>query len=139
MSTSIHLGFEVGTGAAVALPLAHMVVTGQTQLSGKTTTLEALIDRSDLRAIAFVTKRFEGAFSGGNRLDPYFRERTDWVFVASLLEATMSERMRRERPWIVKAVKGAHSLADVHRNVALCSRSTRPATRPTCTRCSTSI
>lgn len=114
---TIPIGFEVGPGKAIELPLAHTVVTGQTQLSGKTTALEAMVDRSGLRAIAFVTKRFEGAFTEGNRLQPYFRERTDWRFVASLLEATMSERMRRERPWIVKVSKGARTLADVHRNV----------------------
>lgn len=114
---TIHLGFETGSGNAVALPLAHMVVCGQTQLSGKTTTLEALVSRSGMRAIAFVTKRFERAFAGGNRVQPYFRERTDWRFVASLLEATMSERMRQLRPWIVKATNRTDTLADVHRRV----------------------
>jgi len=34
-----------------------LAVTGQTQQSGKTTTLEALISRSKLRALTFVTKR----------------------------------------------------------------------------------
>lgn len=42
MSEAIHLGYEVGTGAPVAVPLKHTAVTGQTQESGKTTTLEAL-------------------------------------------------------------------------------------------------
>jgi hypothetical protein len=40
-----------------------MVVTGQTQEAGKTTTLEALISRRAPR-VAFVTKRGEGAFEG---------------------------------------------------------------------------
>ena len=48
----IHLGYEIGTGKRVSIPLNHMAVIGQTQVSGKTTTLEALVDRSGLRAIA---------------------------------------------------------------------------------------
>lgn len=115
--TSIHLGFEVGTGAPVAIPLKHMAVTGMTQEAGKTTTLEALISRSQLRAIAFVTKRGEGGFGSGNRLAPFFEERADWEFIESILESTMRQRMKFERAWIVRACKGARTLADVQRNV----------------------
>lgn len=117
MVNSIHLGFEVGTGKPVKIPLRHMVVTGQTQEAGKTTTLEALICRANLPAIAFVTKRGERAFSDARRIPPYFRERADWQFVASVLEAAMREKMRFERAWIMRASKGAKTLADVQRNV----------------------
>lgn len=117
MSRTVHLGFEVSTGKEVAIPLRHMVVTGQTQEAGKTTTLEALIARANLPAIAFVTKRGERSFGSGRRIQPYFRERADWQFVASVLEATMRERLKFERAWIMRASKGARSLADVHRNV----------------------
>lgn len=94
-----------------------MVVTGQTQEAGKTTTLEALIARADLPAVAFVTKRGERSFDAGRRIQPYFRERADWQFVASVLEATMRERLKFERAWIMRASKGARTLADVHNNV----------------------
>src|SRR5436190_21226468 len=114
---TIHLGFEVGKGQAVEIPCRHMVVTGQTQEAGKTTTLEGLIARSGLPAVAFVTKRGEQSFSDGRRIDPYFRERADWQFVASVLEATMRERMKFERSWIMRASKGAKTLAEVQRNV----------------------
>lgn len=117
MSRTVHLGFEVGSGKEVAIPLRHMVVTGQTQEAGKTTTLEALIARANLPAVAFVTKRGEMSFSSGRRIQPYFRERADWQFVASVLEATMRERLKFERAWIMRASKGARTLADVHRNV----------------------
>lgn len=50
--TTIPLGYEVETGKPVAIPLRHVAVTGQTQLSGKTTTLEALVARSGLRVRA---------------------------------------------------------------------------------------
>lgn len=117
MSKAVQLGFEVGSGKPVSIPLRHMVVTGQTQEAGKTTTLEALISRANLPAVAFVTKRGERSFGDGRRIAPYFRERADWQFVASVLEATMRERLKFERAWIMRASKGARTLADVHRNV----------------------
>ena len=111
------LGFEIGTGDPVIIPVNHLAVTGQTQMAGKTTTLEALVARSGLRAVAFVTKRGEGAFRGGRHIPPYFRERADWQFVAAVLEATLRERLKFERAWIMRASKGARTLADVQRNV----------------------
>lgn len=117
MSDRLHLGFEVGTGEPVEIPLRHMVVTGQTQEAGKTTALEALIGRSGMRAIAFVTKRGEGSFHDARVIQPYFRERADWQFVASILEASRGEKLKFERAWIIRASKGATTLAEVQRNV----------------------
>jgi hypothetical protein len=114
---TLPLGFAIDSGEPVSIPLRHMVVTGQTQEAGKTTTLEALISRAEVSAIAFVTKRGESAFAGGRRIEPYFRERADWRFVASVLEATMKERLKFERAWIMRASKGAKTLADVQLNV----------------------
>jgi len=114
---SIHLGYEVGTGAPVSIPLRHLVVTGQTQEAGKTTALEALIARSGVKAIVFVTKRGEGSFVDARIIPPYFREKADWQFVASILEASRGEKLKFERAWIIRASKGARTLADVHHNV----------------------
>ena len=118
MNKSVHLGFEVGTGIAVEIPIAHMVVTGQTQAAGKTTTMEALVHRSGIRALAFRTKRGESAFGSlVHQVKPYFRERADWRFVSAILEASLGERMKFERSWIMRATKGARTLDDVRRNV----------------------
>lgn len=111
---TIHLGYEIGTGRAVEIPLHHLVITGLTQLSGKTTTLEALIQRSGLRALAFRTKRGELGFEGAHRCRPYFKERSDWQYVAALLEATMKERLKFERSWIIKLCKGTKTLREVY-------------------------
>ena len=78
MNRSILLGFEVGTGKPVEIRLHHLAVFGMTQLSGKTTTLEALIDRSGLRAIAFITKRGESGFTNYRLIPPYYKPRADW-------------------------------------------------------------
>lgn len=120
---TIHLGYEVGTGQPVAVPLRHLAVTGQTQRSGKTTTLEALIKRAGLHAIAFKTKRGETSFNGAHEINPYFHEganadRPYWELVESLIAAAMKQGMKFERAWIVKAAEGATSLAEVRANVA---------------------
>src|SRR6266571_1643850 len=129
-SRYVHLGFEVaqtdslrpalshGLPSAVEIPIKHMAVTGQTQESGKTTALEALISRSGLAAIAFLTKRGEQSFANATRVPAYFQERADWQFVEAILESSMKQRMKFERAWIVKTCKGARTLADVQSNVA---------------------
>jgi|GEM_PF-845229 len=118
--TTIHLGFEVGTGEPVEIPLAHTFVTGQTQLSGKTTTLRAIVERSGQRALAFVTKR--GEDFAGRRIPPYLPREGEqpihWRLVETLLASALGQRnMKYERFQIVNAAKGARSLADVRRNV----------------------
>ncbi|OGD57229.1 hypothetical protein A3K78_04410 [Candidatus Bathyarchaeota archaeon RBG_13_52_12] len=115
--TKIMLGFEVGTGKEVQMSLHHTVITGMTQLSGKTTTLEAIISRANRRAIAFKTKRGESGFNNYREITPFFQERADWQYVATLLEAVMREKMKFERPWIMKATQGTKSLREVLKNV----------------------
>jgi len=114
---TVRFGYEVGTGKPVEIPLRHMVITGQTQEAGKTTALEALVARSGVQAVAFITKRGEGSFGGARIIRPYFEEHTDWKFVAAVLEASRGEKLKFERPWIVRACKGARTLADVQKNV----------------------
>lgn len=116
---SIPLGFEVGTGKEVCLPLHHMVVTGLTRLSGKTTTAEAIMARlpKGFSALAFRTKRGEVAFQGARTVQPFLVTRTDWEYVQSLLEAAMRERLRFERSWIIKSTKGARNLRDVYERI----------------------
>lgn len=109
----IHLGYSVPDGKPVSIPLNHMMVCGQTQASGKTTALEALIGRSGLQALTFVTKRGEGSFKNARRIDPYFQEDTDWRFVRALLEASQQTKMKFESPWIVRATKGTRRLSEV--------------------------
>lgn len=115
--SDILLGYEIGTGEEVRVPYAHTVVCGQTQASGKTTTLEGMISRADGRmALAFATKQAESAFAGARRISPFFRDRADWQFVESILEAMMQERMKYERQWIIRVCKGAGSLEEVAAN-----------------------
>lgn len=91
----IPLGYAVPSGDPVSIPVGHMAVVGQTQAAGKTTTLEACASRvpDEFAVLAFVTKRGEGGFTNGVLgVDPYFRERADWEYVSSILEATLRDQ-----------------------------------------------
>lgn len=57
---NVLLGYEVGSGNPVSIPFKHTVITGQSQMAGKTTATEALISRSGMKALEFITKRGEG-------------------------------------------------------------------------------
>ncbi len=128
MNTDILLGFEVGTGLAVRIPLHHLAIFGMTQLSGKTTTLEALITRSGLKAIAFITKRGEAGFTRCHTVPPYYRPRADWQFVEGLVNVALGEKVKYEpgmRWAIMKVCEGRKSLREVRRAAQEMARDTR--------------
>ncbi len=123
----ILLGFEIGTGKRVEIPeTGHLAWFGQTQLSGKTTALEAIAFRGGLRAVAFITKQGEGGFLTGKMIPPYFSEPTNdeeqplWRWVKSILEASQQRKMNFEESWVIRACEDprqAKTLADVHQNI----------------------
>jgi len=123
----ILLGWEIGTGRRVEIPeTGHLAWFGQTQLSGKTTALEAIAYRGELRAVAFITKQGEGGFLTGRMIPPYFSEPTNdeeqplWRWVKSILEASQQRKMNFEESWIIRACEDprvAKTLADVHANI----------------------
>lgn len=124
---SILLGFEVPSGRRVEIPNdGHLAWFGQTQLSGKTTALEALVYRGGFKAVAFITKRGESSFLTGRMIQPFFSEPTNdpeqplWRWIQSILEASQQRKMRFEESWIISACekpKHAETLADVHANI----------------------
>lgn len=122
---SIHLGFEVGTGEPVSIPLDHLIITGRTQAAGKTTTLDAIVERSGLRTLTFLTKPGEDTFRNARRIRPYFHDEGGWRFVASVLEATLGEKLKQERAEIINATKGTRSLRDVYKRVVERKEKTR--------------
>jgi len=116
MTDRILLGFDVSSGEPVHLPLHHLAIFGMTQLSGKTTTLEALISRSGLKAIAFIAKRGEAGFTQFNLISPYYKPRADWQFVEGLVNVALGEKVKYEpgmRWAIIKVSKGAKNLRQV--------------------------
>jgi hypothetical protein len=123
----ILLGWEIGTGKRVEIPeTGHLAWFGQTQLSGKTTALEAIAFRGELRAVAFITKQGEGGFLTGRMIPPYFSEPTNdeeqplWRWVKSILEASQQRKLNFEEAWIIRCCedpRSAKTLADVHANI----------------------
>ncbi len=113
----IKLGYEVNTGKEVKIKNSHLIVTGVTQLSGKTTTLEALIKRSKLKAIVFKTKVGEKSFTEGTEVPPFFRDRSDYEFVKSLIEAYAREKLFIEKGTLMQLCKGSNSLVEIKKRV----------------------
>ena len=116
----IRLGFEVENGNEIRIMPSHLIVTGLSQKSGKTTTLESLIMRSGKKAIVFRTKIGEKSFLSGTIIPPYFKDRSDWQFVQGLIEATIKEKLRSfERAKIIQLAKssGGNSLLDFKKKV----------------------
>ena len=117
MSKAIKLGYEVGTGKEVSIELTHLLVTGITQQSGKTTTLEALIKRSNLKAIVFKTKRNEKSFAEGTVIRPFFKEQTDFWFVRMMIEAYMKEKINIEKGTLMQICTDAKNLVEIKHRV----------------------
>jgi len=113
----IKLGYEIGTGKVVSISPSHLIVTGISQRSGKTTTLEALIKRSNLKAIVFKTKIGEKSFTQGTEIPPFFRDRSDYEFVRSLIEAYTKEKLYIEKGTLMQLCKGSASLVEIKRRV----------------------
>ena len=119
LTDKILLGFEVGSGKPVYFPLNHSLVTGMTQLSGKTTTLEALLTRSKLTALTFRTKRGELGFKGAHQTPLYFNEQglLHWQALEGLLDSTLQEKVRREpgvRAALMNLSGGAKSMREIY-------------------------
>jgi len=109
----IKLGFEVQTGKQVDIDLSHLIATGITQLAGKTVTLESLLKRSGLKGIVFKTKIGERGFSDGKVVAPFFKERSDYEFVKSLIEAYSREKLFIEKGTLMELCKGSKNLNEI--------------------------
>jgi len=104
------------SGEPVYVGVHHLAIFGMTQLSGKTTALEALISRSGLKAIAFKTKRGEGGFTKFNLVIPYYKPRADWQFVEGLVNVALGEKVKYEpgmRYAIMKVSRGRKDLREI--------------------------
>ena len=113
----IKLGYKISTAEEIGINPSHLIVTGVTQLSGKTTTLEALITRSGLKAVIFKTKIGEKSFTKGIEIPPFFRDRSDYEFVKTLIEAYAKEKLFLEKGTLMRLCKGSASLVEIKKRV----------------------
>lgn len=108
MSDLIHLGFEVGSGAPVAIPAAHTIFIGQSQRAGKTTALEALAVRSRRPCLAFLTKPGEESFRAHEWIHPippyYSDDDFDWQSIQLICEAMTGLNFGGDRMEVAQVV-----------------------------------
>lgn len=116
-SKDILVGFECGTGDEVRIRPAHLFISGLTQKSGKTTTLEALVQRSGLSIISFITKPDEKCFDTGAHHKPFFQEKAEWKVVEKLFEAQLGEKMKDVRPKLIELCKREATLIAVKERI----------------------
>lgn len=109
----ILLGYEIKTGKKVNLRLGHTVVTGLTQQAGKTTTLMGLLKRSERKCVIFKTKIGEKAISEGTLIPPFFKDKSDWEFVISIIEASTKQKISIEKGTIMRLSAGTDSLLEI--------------------------
>jgi hypothetical protein len=105
----IHLGFELYTGAPIAIPVGHMVIMGQTQRAGKSTALEACAVRSGMKSLAFITKRGEASFRFAHEIPPYYEETVNWQSIKGLCEALTEEKFDKFQRQCLRSVCRAGS------------------------------
>lgn len=100
----ILVGFECGTGEEVRIKPAHLFVSGLPGEAGKTTTLEALIHRSGLSAISFVTKPGEKCFKSEeySTIKPFFPTQITWKTMEGLFSVLLDESMKDLRYKLIK-------------------------------------
>jgi len=113
----IKLGYEVETGNQIDIEPSHLIATGITQLAGKTVTLESLMRRSDYKGIVFKTKIGERGFSEGRVVAPFFRERSDYEFVKSLIEAYSREKLFIEKGTLMELCKDSKDLIEIEKRI----------------------
>lgn len=114
---SILVGFECGTGDEVKIKPAHLFISGLTQKSGKTTTLEALIQRSNLATISFITKPGEKCFDVGEYHKPFFQEKAEWKVVEKLFESQLGEKMKDVRAKLIELCKHEKTLKTIKQSI----------------------
>jgi hypothetical protein len=117
MKKKIKFGYEIGTGKEVEIPMSHMVITGLTAESGKTTCVMGLIKRSGLKAVIIKTKIGEKAITEGTVIPPFYKENFDWEYASELLESSRKEKLKFERSWIIKYSRSATNLLEFKRNI----------------------
>lgn len=112
-------GYEIGTGKSVSIEATHMVVTGVTNKSGKTTLLEGLASRGESQKfLVFRSKPDEQVFKEGHFVKPFLQEQSDWRYMKQLLESSERMKLKFETWHIMEASKNTSNLGGFYQNCA---------------------
>lgn len=120
MSLFLFVGYEVGSGEEVKIPIFHTLVTGQTQLSGKTTLLKALAKQASelgFKVLVIDSKSNIADFEGfGQEVPICLQESTDSLILISLLESIFRRRITVYYATLTRISEDAKTFSDVIEN-----------------------
>ena len=130
---SLFLGYEIAeydkakklvnhatAGMEVKIPIFHMLVTGQTQLSGKTTLLKTLarqVSEQGYKILVIDSKTNMEDYQGfGQDVPVCLRETTDALVVIRLVEAIFGRKLSMYYATLTRVTEGAKTFDDLIRN-----------------------
>lgn len=119
-STDIFVGFEIGTGIPVFVPVFFTLVTGQTRLSGKTTALKALIQQAvkqGFKVLVLDTKTNDADYESVGANVPVCLEQTlDPLILRGLLESINERKITALQGTLIRIVENAKNFEDLIAN-----------------------
>lgn len=117
---TIFVGYELGVARPVEIPVFHMLVTGQTRLSGKTTALKALARKAaaqGFKILVLDTKTNQADYSDfGDEVPVCLRQTTDSLILMGLLESIFTRKITRYYSTLTEVTENAKTFVDVIKN-----------------------
>ena len=108
----IHLGYEVGTGEAVAIEQNHTFVGGTTG-TGKSEMLNALIKRSKSKFLILDVKTPRDYMGYGADIPLYLQQRMQPLTLKNLIESTERLSMKKELPELSRLCRRSKTWEDL--------------------------
>lgn len=121
--TQLFVGYEVGSAKKVLIPIFHTLITGQTQLSGKSTLLKALAKRAaeqGYKILVLDTKtQVQDYESFGQEVPVCLEESTDSLILISLLESIFRRKITAYYATLTRISENASTFDDVIENAKI--------------------
>ena len=136
---SLFIGYEVGTGKPVKVPVFFMLVTGQTRLSGKTTFLKAVAKQAvkqGYKVLVLDSKTNLADYEGfGEDVPVCLKQSTDSLILLGLLESIFERKITRDYSTLTRITEGAKTFEDVITNAKVLKGKSRAGwVRDSCTK-----
>uniref|UniRef100_A0A6M3L210 Uncharacterized protein n=1 Tax=viral metagenome TaxID=1070528 RepID=A0A6M3L210_9ZZZZ len=120
VKSSLFLGYEIGTGKEVTVPIFHTLITGQTRLSGKSTNLKAMAKQAikkGFKVLVMDTKINLADFEGfGNQIPVCLKQTTDPLVLRDLLESINQRKITQFQSTLIDITRHAKTFEEVIEN-----------------------
>lgn len=114
---SLFLGYEKGTAKEVSIPVFHTLITGQTRLSGKTTTLKGLarqVVKLNYKVLIIDSKtNFQDYENFGDEVPVCLQESTDSLILMQLLESIFRRKLTPYYATLTRIAEDAKNFDDI--------------------------